>query len=303
MRSDHTPNLPSAVPAILVGVATATILTLASLTTTFDAPDASKATLLQAQGFRALVLWAISFSAFFTVMFWNAIFALRVIRAYAGRVIMNVTKALVSVSMISAAILSILNWSRSGLLSIVIKVTGIRFLHQITMAGNVLAAECTILIVMACVALASRHGHASPLEIRRRDTDARRLLFSTAAFLAVGLAEMYLVLTWASSIQSASSSTVTVAPGVLEHISQTIAMAAALFYTGVLAALFGPLSIIHSAWLDEAWEEDTGKPPGQTRSEWLSVNGLDKSFLTMAMQVGAVIAPWLLGLIKSLAAK
>jgi len=292
--NDPDPGSARWMPAFLVVVSIVTMVLLARVMKTYDAPAAAATSVPQAIELRASVVWAISFAAFITAIFWNGIVAGHIVNTSLQAKAWRLIAACMFIAALLAAVVSIRNWNRQGLLAFVTDQTGIP-VRQITLAGNVLAAACAVMIVSACVGLGTRPLSLTVQEIRRKIGSARLLLYSTAILLALGSTETYLVLSWPLSLAATSSE---LRP-VFEHLANTIAFAAALGYTGVLLALFAPVAVQHEAWVDEAWESRSEQSAPQSRPEWLAANGLDRSVPTIAAQAITLGAPLLVTVIQA----
>lgn len=274
-------------PALLVATVLTTVAMLAMVMHISDAP-AFTITMAQAIAFRAAVLWALSFAFFLAANLWTWAAAWSIVRTRWPRAGSLLTLS----AAVLVGVLSIRNWCTPGLLAYVTAHTGIP-VRAVTLIGNVVGAACGVMIVTACVALAIAPSDLTIINVRRKIERARILLFSTAALLATGSAETYLVLRWPTALSPANSAQ----QAVFQYSADTIAVTAAVSYTAILLLLFMPIAARHEAWVERLWEE---RSPDVPRKQWLADNGLDRSVVGVIAQALTVAGPALITIVKVL---
>jgi hypothetical protein len=155
-----------------------------------------------------------------------------------------------------------------------------------------LALGVVALVVAAAVALGQRsNGVLSESQLRSRLGEARLFLFSAAAVLASALVSIYLTMVWPIDLPTVASSSIP--NSVLKEYAITVTLTSGIFYSAMLVVLFVPSAIVHERWIEESWNAVRDRVPNQSRTDWLSANGLDRSLADTGAQIVLVAAPWL----------
>jgi hypothetical protein len=155
-----------------------------------------------------------------------------------------------------------------------------------------LALGVVTLVVAAAVALGRRsNGTLSESQLRSRRGEARLFLFSAAALLASSLVSIYFTMVWPIDLPIVADASTP--NGVLKELAVTVTLSSGIFYSAMLVVLFVPSAIVHERWIEESWNAARDRAPNQSRAEWLSANGLDRSLADTGAQIVAIAAPWL----------
>lgn len=279
-------------PLILLAIGAGTIFVLQKVIGIYT-PDVAKIDAHGAAEFRAFSTWAIAYAGLIVTLSWASLTAGKTAKQYLTAKGYRWTVIISGFLTVLVGALSRYNWDDGDLLANVERSRSVP-LRSITLVGNGLAVGCTVLIVGACIALATSSGPPAIPELRRRITESRLLLFSAAVFLVMGVAEIYLV--FQLPVVVATTSTVGELK-VLQHVTSSITLIAGLLYTSVLLLVFVPVAVVHEEWIDEAWQTAIG----QKHSEWLEATGLHQSIGSTTSQLIAAAAPLMaaIGLVPS----
>jgi hypothetical protein len=182
--------------------------------------------------YRACVLWMASFVAFAMFATWLSLISLFPIITYMSPVQQRVGVGVGVLMAIGVGVWRLLPFSKgpsllSPLLPIVVNV--------INPIGNAAGCISVWLMTYACVALALESGPPDAAEFRRKLDIARLILFSSAALLAVNVAQIYLLYDWPMRLRRVATSS---------HEAQSTAVTYAVVYTTMLLAAHLPLNAI-----------------------------------------------------------
>jgi len=248
--------------------------------------------------FRARVFWALAALSVIMSMVWNVIVSAWIIRTYASRAHLPSILTLVSVGIIGLIIV-VHYWSLSGKASELIHnaITHRTTLdiRRITAWLDPAAASVVVLVLTAsCVLVSGRkpHKHDS-MWVAARVRAARVALYSACALLAAGVTEIYFLFSWPASFTVAADAQL------VQHLAATIGLAAGCVFTLLLLAIFVPVSVVHSAWINDAIER-TPKPAGWTREEWLQQSNLEVTTFGLLSRAIAILIPTLVGALPKL---
>jgi hypothetical protein len=282
----HAPAIP--IVLLLVVVWTAFILFVIvqdHLQTAIDRHGGDKTS---AMTYQACLFWTVSFTAFVLMATWLMLVSIYPIVKY-----MNGRDQRSALAGSLVILFGIIKWHQlprfSGGRSLLDPLEPVLRSSIVTVSavGYAIGSISVWLMIFACVALASKPDSLSASDLRQRFDLAKLMLFSSAALLAVSVAQVYFLYDWAWRAQTV----------VLPHtnsaheMARSTAIAYAIVYTAFLVAAHLPLSVIQEFQIRAviAPHEDTTAQPDLR--QWKIRNGLDRSPLFMLVEMFAMAGP------------
>ena len=245
-----------------------------------------------ADAHRAALLWAASFLLFTAAGIWNTVLALEIIRRYFA---MRTRILVIVVAGAFALGFLLINqiYERDDhpltlVATALVPVTGA------TAIGNGIAAGVVAMVTAASFALMRRPRRLSLRDLRNRIEYARMSLFSAAALLIFGVAEIYLVNSWPAHVYDA-------APAVLDRHSlqatgNTIGIVAGVMYSIVLLTVYVPLMIVQEQWVRHAAERAIGDSADADLQKWRETHMVTRTLAATISQMVAALGPLLTAL-------
>jgi hypothetical protein len=292
--SQSEDRLRRTLPLILLGIGVVSFFILRAVVPVSGTSPRPNMTIRDAEELRSFSVWGITFCALVVASCWGAIAGAVIARQYLSPRAYRVTLILAAVLTVAIAVISRAVWDARDLLALVEEARRVP-VRYVTMTGNALAIGSATLIVAACIALATAPSSPPLPELRRRIAESRLLLYSAAALLVIGVAEIFLVFQLPVAVERTRMAAGE--PHVLQHLTGSITLSAGLLYTSVLLILFVPVAVVHAKWIDDAWQASGGGK----HAEWLETNGLHRSIGSTASQLAAAASPLLaaVGLLPS----
>ncbi|MEK6374242.1 MAG: hypothetical protein AABO58_16265 [Acidobacteriota bacterium] len=276
---------------LLVAVATGGFLSGMLASSKTASPQIIR-TAADANAVRASSLWMIGYIVLIVTLAWTAFVSIAIIAAHLKAVGLWITGVATGLAMLVGHASSIESAARPGSVMTTIDRATQLPIHSTAVVSSTLALGVVTLVVAAAVALGRRpNGILSESQLRSRLGEARLFLFSAAATLASALVSIYFTMVWPIDLPTVSSSPIP--NGVLKELAITVTLASGIFYSAMLVVLFVPSAIIHERWIEESWNAARDHVPNQSRANWLSENGLDRSLADTGVQIVAIAAPWL----------
>jgi len=216
---------------------------------------------------RARIFWGASFAALGVVTAWSLAVAGATMTTYLAP---RAVGLMVIVTVVAAFALGMsMTYVGSAAQTLLFKLqqaTNIQ-ITGLTACMNVVAASSIVLFAVCCVALGSMPQRPlTATDLRQRIFDLRVLLFSSAALLVTGVAEIFFLFDWPRHVAA-------LAADPLSTLAPTISKLAGALYTFLLAVFYVPVALVHERWrLDlqnqlgvgnesfdsDAWEKKTG---------------------------------------------
>ena len=153
--------------------------------------------------FRARIVWGASFAILGIATCWTLSVTIGIIKTYLQQ---RATRWVFVTTIIFSLSLGI--FGGNGAQSFLARLESATNIHISFLIGfmNVGVAAAIILVIASCIAL----GYTPPegptvIDLRRRIFDLRVLLFSSAAFLVAGVAEIFFLMNWPLHIKALSA--------------------------------------------------------------------------------------------------
>jgi hypothetical protein len=296
MHQRWSDTIASLLPVALIVVALGAGFAVASLVASSSVVSPlSIRTTSEAIALRYSSLWLISYVVFIVLLAWNSVVTSAIVMLHIGTLGRCITGILVAVAIFVGRSMSVASAARSGsVISIVDRATRAP-ISRTAFVSSALAAGLVVLVVAAVVALGRRSAVVhSEDELRRRLGETKLFLFSAAALLASALASIYFTIIWPVYLPAVPGAVIP--QGVLRQLAVTVALTSGIFYTFALIVLFAPIAVIHHRWVEETWSVVRTEKGEQSRAEWSSKSGLDRSIFQTGAQIAAVVAPWIAAL-------
>jgi len=238
--------------------------------------------------YRACLLWMASFTAFVLMAVWLILVSLYPIASYSSR--RDQRNVLAGTFVIISGISAWHLMSRfSGGQSLLdpLEPALRRAVVIVSTLGYAAGSLSVCLMIFACVALASTTGPLSVGDLRRRFDLAKLMLLSSAALLAASVAHVYFLYDWPWRVQHLTMPYASSA----HEMARATAVAYAIVYTAFLIAAHLPLSVIQEFQMRAVMAPFEDKTGQLDLRQWKIQNGLDRSPLTMVVEVLAMAGP------------
>jgi len=287
--SRYTPSL------VMVGLLVVLVITALSLKAVIASQvkvDATNPIAAMVQAHRAAIVWAASFLVFVAVAMWNVVVTTVIVRRY----LPNLVWRIVGLWVVALAVIGFkLNETYAGVEKhtplALVYAAGVH-VYNVTAVGNGIAATAiTLFIASACALLYRRSSKMTVRALRERIELTRLSLYSAAALLVVGVAEIYFLNVWPAYFQSPKYPVVD--PDALRDVAYSVAIAAGVIYSTVLIALYVPVIVLQESWVSREMERRAVTTPNSNLKDWREAHALDHSVVSTLVQIGAVVGPWL----------
>jgi hypothetical protein len=165
--------------------------------------------------------------------------------------------------------------------------------QQIIQACNALACLAVFLIAATCsylIYLPSIHHEKAVQIVSEKLNDAKASLFSSSAFLVLGVAEIHFLFAWPLSFADIQTK-----PNLI-ILTHTLSASAGALYTVLLASLYLPVATTHNRWIRQLWQDASKADQSLNKERWLQQNSLDRSAFSDISQLAQVLAPSIAGI-------
>ena len=117
----------------------------------------------------------------------------------------------------------------------------------------------------------------------------RVLLFSSAAFLVAGVAEIFFLMNWPLHIKALSADP-------LATQSSAISAVAGVLYSFISILIYAPAALIHERWRLNIQIAFSYENPFFDSDAWQKQNGLQSTSMDNLTQIAAIVSPLLVAI-------
>jgi hypothetical protein len=239
---------------------------------------------------RARIVWGASFVILGIATCWTLSITIGIIKTYLRRRAARLVFVATIIFSLSLGIYT--RYGKAGAQTFLARLESATNIHISILIGfmNVGVAAAVILVIASCIAL----GYTSPegptiTDLRRRIFDLRVLLFSSAALLVAGVAEIFFLMNWPLHIKALSADPLAIQ-------SSAISAVAGVLYSFILILIYAPTALIHERWRLALQIELSTKDASFDSDAWQKQNGLQSTSMDNLTQIAAIVSPLLVAI-------